>query len=242
MQKKFVSKALVSAVFAACAAMSSAQAAVIDFDGPEIDNLVSSIFAGDESFSHHGFMLTALDPFGQGAAAGAAGAIGLPDSCMVVDCPVGAAGNYYLGLNDGALAISHGAGLAFKLSSFDASFVAPVVAATGDVEFARIVLSGVSGGQTYQTSFALPGQGEDNRYHFSSFASLGAFATLNFTELRISTCLMDLGGDCVADGSRQAQFALDNLNVTAVPEPATWGLMALGLVGIGAIRRRQAAR
>ncbi|MCU7370622.1 NF038120 family PEP-CTERM protein [Paucibacter sp. O1-1] len=238
MQKKFVSKALVSAVFAACAAMSSAQAAVIDFDGPEIDNLVSSIFAGDESFSHHGFTLTALDPFGQGAA----GAIGFPDSCVVADCPLGAAGNYYLGLNDGALAISHGAGLAFKLSSFDASFVAPVVASTGDVEFARIVLSGVSGGQTYQTSFLLPGQGEDNRYHFSSFASLGAFAALNFTELRVSTCLINLGGDCVADGSRQAQFALDNLNVTAVPEPATWGLMALGLVGIGAIRRRQAAR
>lgn len=34
-------------------------------------------------------------------------------------------------------------------------------------------------------------------------------------------------------------FLMDNLNVTPVPEPATFGMMALGLVGMGAMVRRQ---
>ncbi|NRR30725.1 PEP-CTERM sorting domain-containing protein [Oxalobacteraceae bacterium] len=38
----------------------------------------------------------------------------------------------------------------------------------------------------------------------------------------------------------QAQFGIDNLNVSAVPEPATYLMMGLGLAGLGLARRRAA--
>ncbi len=37
----------------------------------------------------------------------------------------------------------------------------------------------------------------------------------------------------------QAQFALDDLNLTEVPEPASVALMLLGLAGLGSVSRRR---
>lgn len=63
--------------------------------------------------------------------------------------------------------------------------------------------------------------------HYSAefVASAGPYAfSLNYTPL----------------GVTGADFVVDNINVAAVPEPATWGMMIMGFAGIGflAYRRR----
>lgn len=236
--QKFVRKAV---AVAALATLGVAQAGVINFDGPEIEGLPWSIFAGGESFAQAGFTLTTQDPYGNGLV----GAITNSGSCVIADCPTGNASSFFVGLNDGGLSLVANDKPGFRFTGLDASFVAPVVLSAPGEEFGRLLLSGVSGGVTYQTSLLLPGQDADGRFRFTSFASeLGAFGSLVFTELRISSCLVDSQLQCVALADslvrNQSQFAIDNLQVTAVPEPGTWLLMALGLAGLGAIRRRQA--
>lgn len=62
--------------------------------------------------------------------------------------------------------------------------------------------------------------------------------TYQFTASGASTTLTFTGGSGTAFGA-----ALDNVSVTAVPEPATWAMMIVGFGFAGfAMRRRQAAR
>jgi hypothetical protein len=68
------------------------------------------------------------------------------------------------------------------------------------------------------------------------FTQTGSFNLASGGNLRIG--LFDTNG--VASGN---DFAIDNISVTAVPEPMTWALMILGFGGVGAVvrRRRSAA-
>jgi hypothetical protein len=70
----------------------------------------------------------------------------------------------------------------------------------------------------------------DMNWFFSTgnFTAISNSTTLTFTETDTSPCCN--GG-----------IALDNVSVTAVPEPATWGMMILGFMGVGfmAYRRKR---
>jgi len=46
-------------------------------------------------------------------------------------------------------------------------------------------------------------------------------------------------GDDVSGGGSRDEFALDNVSVSAVPEPTTAGLLAVGFAGISIMRRRR---
>jgi len=45
----------------------------------------------------------------------------------------------------------------------------------------------------------------------------------------------------VADANNANVLAIDTVSVSAVPEPATYGLMAMGLMGLAMLRRRKAS-
>lgn len=62
------------------------------------------------------------------------------------------------------------------------------------------------------------------------------YSTLSVTGVNTFTAVLS-GGSA---GFPQSVF-WDNLNVTAVPEPSTYALMALGLAGVGAVARRRKA-
>ncbi|AMC35462.1 NF038120 family PEP-CTERM protein [Janthinobacterium sp. B9-8] len=204
--------------------MPAAQASIINFD-----SLKGDIFEGGDIVKADPlFNLTVLGD-------GMAGAIASASTCSILDCPSGNNTPYYLGLNDGGLQISNQLG--FKLSSFSSSFASPL-AANLPFSVANLIVSGTGlRGETFSDRFTLSGQNTNGNWTFSDFqytASNRVFKTLSF-----AACLTTVTGECVPFSNNQAQFAIDNINVAAVPEPAEWLLMALGLAGITMVMRRK---
>lgn len=108
----------------------------------------------------------------------------------------------------------------------------------------------LTGGVTYTASFQLAGshRGDSNTVNvwFGSTAATYTLAssdplgtqTLMFTpgaSGMFSLTFANLGGDNVG-------ALLDNVEVTAIPEPSTYALMLAGLAGIGFVARRRQRR
>lgn len=230
--------------------LGTAQAAIITFDDP-----VNSPFALDaplfghlDEFYQGGFF---IDTFSNSASALPGDLVaGLKDAadsagiCSQVICPtVGATGNYLTVLNDGFLAIGAKNGSLISLSAFSAGFVGVAGDTYSTTRSGRVIIIGVRADNSATSiagSLALPnGSGA---FSFSNFTVPASFAAEKFAFLQIYGAYCPAGTTtCSSFTTDKAQFALDNLNITAVPEPGTWGLMGLGLAGIAAIARRRRA-
>lgn len=169
-----------------------------------------------------------------------------PSSCEIIVCPAGATGNYLAVINDGAVRFSHPGVLSgFSLTGFDFAFIAP--AAVADGTYGQLTLTGMNWqGTTISTSLDFPGADASGRFLFGSAELSAAFRANVFSSLTLSACLFDGAGGCfnsVENPARnQAQFAIDNLNLTAVPEPASFLLFGLGMGALGLARRRAARK
>lgn len=233
---------LIAALF--CAA--PAYADVVNFD-----TLAPAAYLSGDAISESGYGMLFLEgPFaaGLGLPPGGIGTIidnNDPASCDIIACPVGASGNYLGVFNDGGVRFSHQGELSgFTLTGFDFAFIAP--APVGPGNYGQLQLSGVNWqGTTITTRLEFPGQNDNGSFMFGSAGLDAAFRANVFSALTISACIYDGDGICQNSwdnpAGNQAQFALDNLSLTAVPEPASILLAALGLGALGLSRRRQAA-
>jgi PEP-CTERM motif-containing protein len=231
----------------------AAQAMRIDFEEPVPYDLASAPFAplfghGDE-FYQGGFWLdpfsNAADPFFGDLVGALVDGSDLANTCWSILCPANNATKFYTGLNDGALAIGRLDNLPFLVNAFDASFVGAGGEALPPVA-GLLRLQGVmaDGGSLTQT-FQLAGP-HNGALDFSSFATSGLFATTPFDAVYAFGFACNSAGACSAFSTDRGQFALDNVDVTVigaatVPEPATWLLVAVGLVAVGGMRRRRPA-
>jgi hypothetical protein len=233
-------KQLAGVVVSALALLGAAPAMAdtINFEahGPDI-------FAGGDVFTEAGYTMLVLDsPAGGGGGAGMIANGADPDTCSVAACPVGNNSMYYLGLNDGGLNIHRTDSSAFSLHGLDYAFLAPV-GGLPNFSYGQLVLTGtLAGGGTVRNAFDFPLQNGSGNYVFGAVPLSTMFGHASLSELTVSACLFDGSGSCFNPAANQAQFAIDNLNVSAVPEPSAYAMLMLGLGGIALAARRRARR
>jgi len=242
-------KKITGAILGAFALMSAtpAMAAVIDFE-----SIAPSIYGGTETLSEYGYTMTVIDTPAAGPdGTGFAGAVGDgndPYLCAIAACPTGNASHFYLGVNDGGLKVARGDNAAFQVSSIDYAFLAPL-GGLPSYSFGQLTLLGTrTDGGTISVAYDFPLLNAQGSSPFVTNA-LTAFGNVSLSSLVISSCLFDGAGGCyspLAGAENQAQFAFDNLNLSAVgpvapvPEPETYAMMGLGLGLVGLLSRRRA--
>lgn len=234
------SKLLGAAMFAAAAAAAPAQAGVITFEG------YAGAMGGGEAWNEAGYSIGLWANVADGGVGTLVGSIidGDESTCDTssMACPANKYGNYYAALNDSYMDITFSAGAGFLLKSFDASFVGSSPALNSYPNppgLIRVVGYRADGGSLTQ-DFWLNGPTAAG-FQLDHFDTTGAFANTMFVEALVFGYACDTGGSCKAFQTNKGQFAIDNIAMTDVPEPATAAIVGLGLLGLGAARRRRKA-
>lgn len=163
-----------------------------------------------------------------------------PFSCFGVVCPGNNATNYLASLNDGLPYFYRVDNGLFNLNRFDASFIAAEGVNVLPTAMLLRVLGFTADGSVVQEDVFLPGPASGD-YSFSTYALSTTFASTAFNEVDFYGYACTTPTSCTR-AVNQAQFGLDNVTFSApVPEPETWAMLCLGLVGVGLARRRAAA-
>lgn len=236
---------LTAAALGALAVMSAAPAmagTTIDFEstGP-------SIYGGTEVFHVAEYALTVIDTPASGpGGTGFAGAVGDGSDeylCAIAACPTGNASHFYMGVNDGSLKVERADSRLFQVSSLDYAFLAPV-GGLASFSYGQLTLVGVkSDGVAVSYAYDFPVLDTVGASPFVSLSLASTLGNTYFSSLTIGSCLFDGNGACYSPlpgAENQSQFALDNLQVAAIPEPETYAMMGLGLGLVGWMSRRRA--
>jgi hypothetical protein len=210
-------------LFAAALLAPAAHAEVIDFEPASL----AGVYLPGESFSQGGFVLTALNDFGLVDTTAALG----------MQAPTGNSTQFYFASNDGYLRLSTSNGLGFDLNGFDTAFV-PLDPPSLQPTVLR-ALGTRQDDSTVQTFFSFPGNGSTG-YFFGMYGLGSPAGFTNLKHVEFQACSFVNGLFCNEPTANNGQFAIDNINVTVVPEPGAALLMALGLAGL-ALRQRRAA-
>jgi hypothetical protein len=227
MRRHVVSRMLCCAALGLGGLFAQAQAATVDFE-----SLPASLFFSGDSFSENGFKL------------GVSGDFGIVDTAaafFIAQAPTGNDTQFYAGLNDSLLVLTSAGGLPFRLSGFDAAFIAPEPQGPG-VLAGRIFASGVdSFGNAVFGSWEFAPSADDGSFAFLNYnAGFSAFGSLQ--SVSFGACVYTDTGGCEHPYQNLGQFALDNVNVAVVPEPSTYALLAFGLTALALRQKRRGAR
>lgn len=219
------------------------QASVITFD-----DLTESDFAttmpllghGDE-FYEAGFWLDTASVHPDALPGDLVGAIvdgaDVANTCFSVVCPTNNSSHYFTALNDGYFALGLLNNTSFTLNSFEASFVAAFGDLVPDTSLIlRVLGNKADKSGSLSSDFYLSGL-EGGALNFYSYITDPLFAATQFDYAIFFGLACDGAGSCSAFSTDKGQFALDNINVTAVPEPSPLFLLGLGIALIFSRRR-----
>ena len=199
---------------------------VIDFNSADL----SGLYAAGESFVQTGYRMTAQLDFGTVDVAAALGAV----------APSGNATPFYFAANSGSLRVAAVDAVPFRLNTFSAAFVpldppslqATVIVAKGTTAAGAEVTASWAFASSVTTSFP-----------FAAYTAPAAFS--NLARVEFYACSLVGGFICSQPTLNNGQFGIDNISVTAIPEPGTALLLTLGVVGLGlglGQRRRRRTR
>ncbi len=196
-------------------------------DPVRFEDLAPTLFSGGESVNSGGFNF-ASDGFGFSG-------VDTVDGFFFGAPPATASGQFLYMLNDDGIVMTSNQGMGFHLTSFSAAFIAPAPGLGGVLPGHLFVdlydLAGVLLG-TEVFDLATGDVGGD-----FPFSSLSLANTAGLSAAYFYSCVYQDDGLCSFGGLLPAQFALDNLDATAIPEP---GSVLLVLTAMGAlwVRRR----
>jgi hypothetical protein len=231
-------KLLGAALVAAAAAAAPAHAGVIDFEG------YAGAVGGGEVWEQSGYSVGFYANTADGGVGTLVGQFidGNESSCdtQSMACPANSSGTYYGALNDSYLDMMFTAGAGFQLKSFDASFIGGSSSLSsypnppGLIRVQAFRANGSYLVQDYWLNGPTP-----TGFKLNHFNATGAFANTTFVEAIVFGYSCNSSGSCSAFSTDKGQFAIDNITTTDVPEPATAAIVGLGLLGLGAARRRR---
>lgn len=173
--------------------------------------------------------------YGAGTA-GFVGLIGTNDSYAGPQIPTNNATTWYGALDDGYFFLGMDDFSGFKMTGFDASFIGAGQPSYPAVSALMYIAGYKADGSVVEKFVELPGP-TGGSFKFAHY-DMGLFGTYHFTDVLFASYACDATGNCNRN-TNQANFAIDNI-ATDVPEPGTFALLGLGLLGLGAASRRRA--
>lgn len=223
------------ALAAALCTAGVAHAGVLNFEGA-----VSPFVFANETVTDGKYWMTSLGGSDGGLTGMFINGADQADICAgsELKCPQNNGSTYYAALADSYLVFGLNSGNNFHLNSFSASFIGT----GGDLTRGLLLLQGFG-----QDGLALGGalqvalpSAVNGQYNFANF-NLGGFFDEAYAAVRFVGYGCNAAGNCYRN-LNGSNFAIDNIVTSAeIPEPATFGLLGLGLLGMGALRRRKLA-